>query len=106
MSCAKERIVCEIPEKAKADLKIALHRDNLTQAMFFSAVVEAYNSRDQNFMTWFETARAELSRNKSRQRVLKREEAAANENMKKFGFNQNEIESIFDIIAEERGDKM
>jgi len=106
MSHAKERIVCEISEKAKADLKIALHRDNLTQAMFFSAVVEAYNKRDQNFMAWFEPARAGISKNKSRQRMLKREEVAANENMKKFGFDQNEIESIFDIIAEERGDKM
>jgi len=99
---AKERIVITISEKAKADLKIGLHRDNLTQAMFFAAVVKAYNSCDESFMAWYADARGDLNKNKSRQKSLRKEELTAAKNIKKFGLNKDELENIFDIIAEER----
>jgi hypothetical protein len=102
----KERVIFEVAEKAKADLKIALHRDGLTQTMFFNAVVAAYNEHDENFLAWFEIARGKITKNKSRQKMLGREEATAAQNMKKFGFNKDELEDIFDIIAEERGEQL
>lgn len=105
MQTPKERVIFEVAEKAKADLKIALHRDNLTQAMFFNTVVAAYNERDESFMAWFEEARGKITNNKSRQKMLSREEKTAVENMKKFGFNKDELEDIFDIIAVERGEQ-
>ena len=106
MQQPKERVIFEVAEKAKADLKIALHRDGLTQTMFFNAVVAAYNEHDENFLAWFEIARGKITKNKSRQKMLGREEATAAQNMKKFGFNKDELEDIFDIIAEERGEQL
>ncbi len=38
--------------------------------------------------------------------MLGKEEATAAQNMKKFGFNKDELEDIFDIIAEERGEQL
>ena len=98
MQPPKERVIFEVAEKAKADLKIALHRDGLTQTMFFNAVVAAYNEHDENFLAWFEIARGKITKNKSRQKMLGKEE--------KFGFNKDELEDIFDIIAEERGEQL
>ena len=106
MQQPKERVIFEVAEKAKADLKIALHRDGLTQTMFFNAVVAAYNEHDENFLAWFEIARGKITKNKSRQKMLGKEEATAAQNMKKFGFNKDELEDIFDIIAEERGEQL
>ena len=106
MQPPKERVIFEVAEKAKADLKIALHRDGLTQTMFFNAVVTAYNEHDESFLAWFEIARGKITKNKSRQKMLGKEEATAAQNMKKFGFNKDELEDIFDIIAEERGEQL
>jgi uncharacterized protein (UPF0216 family) len=74
--------------------------------MFFNAVVAAYNERDENFMVWFNPTRGKITKNKSRQKMLSREESVAAENMKKFGFNKDELEDIFDIIAEEREEQV
>ena len=90
------------PERHKVDLKIKLHRDGLTQTMFFNSIVSAYINDDPLFHKWFSNERHSMGTSKSRQAVLTREEAAALGNMRKFGFDDREIESIFDLIAKER----
>ena len=70
--------------------------------MFFNSVVEAYNNDDPLFLQWFANARKNLKVSKSRQTLLAKEEHKAADNLKKFGFNDAEIDNIFDLIAEER----
>ncbi len=97
-----DRVVFSTLEDTKVKLKIKLHRDSLTQALFFNSVIEAYINDDADFLRWFASARQSLKVSKSRRTMLAREERGAAENLKKFGFNEAEIDNIFDIIAEER----
>ena len=98
----KEKVIFSLPEKKKVDLKIKLHRESLTQTLFFSAIVDAYIEDDPAFVTWLEKSRPRLNISKARQKLLAKEEDTAAENMKKFGFNKDELQNIFDLIAEER----
>ena len=106
MSNAKEKIIFSLPTRQKVDFKIRLHREGITQTMFFNAVVDAYNRLDEDFLSWYAKAREQMSENKARQKILRKEENIAINNMKKFGFNDGEIESIYDLISEEKGEQM
>ena len=96
-----ERIVFNTDERKKAELKIKLHRDGLTQARFFNAVLDAYTTSSPLFMEWFAAARTALINNKTRDRVLQREERHAHRQLKDFGITDADRENIFDLIAEE-----
>ena len=106
MTYTREKIIFSLSAKEKVDFKIRLHREGITQTMFFNAVVSAYNSLDEDFMLWYAKAREQLFKNKARQKILRKEESIAINNMKKFGFNEGEIEDIYDLIAEEKGEQM
>jgi len=106
MKCTKERTTFSLPIKEKVNLKIRLHREGITQAMFFNAVVTAYNELDEDFMLWYTKAREQLINNKARRKTLRKEENTAIDNVKKFGFNKGEIDDIYDLIAEEKGEQM
>mgnify|MGYP001226440965 CR=1 FL=1 len=96
-----DRVVFTISERDKVELKIKLHREGITQAMFFNSIVTAYINNDSTFYEWFRIARDDMNYSKARQALLNKEELTARNNMKKFGFNSNEVENIFDLIAEE-----
>jgi hypothetical protein len=106
MSDTKEKIIFSISAKQKVDFKIRLHREGITQTMFFSAVISGYNELDEDFMLWYTKARKRINKNKARQKILRKEEDAAINNMKKFGLNKGEIESIYDLIADEKGEQL
>jgi len=106
IECTRERVVFSISTKQKIDFKIRLHREGITQSMFFSTIVHAYNESDEDFMLWYKKVSEKMSNNKTRQKILRKEEAAAMDNMKKFGLNKGEIDDIYDIIAEEKGEQM
>ena len=106
MTRAREKIIFSLPAKEKVDFKIRLHRDGITQTMFFNAVVSAYNDLDEDFMLWYAKTRAQVVKNKAKQKILRKEENTAIDNMKKFGFNEGELQDIYDLIAEEKGDQM
>ena len=99
---SKEKVIFSLPEKKKVDLKIKLHRESLTQSLFFSAIVDAYIEDDPAFISWLDKARPQFDISKARQRLLAKEEDAAAETMEKFGFSKGELRNIFDLIAEER----
>ena len=98
----KEKVIFSLLEKKKVDLKIKLHRESLTQSLFFSAIVDAYIEDDPAFVAWLEKSRPQFKISKARQKLLAKEENTAAENMKKFGFNKDELQSIFDLIVKER----
>jgi len=104
MSSAKsDRVIFETTEGLKAAFKIKLHRDGLTQVMFFNSIVQAYVNDEPALLEWVQETRASLIKNKSRSNKLIREENAAAMTASDFGLTDSDIENIFDIIAEEMG---
>jgi len=98
-----EKVQFYLSEKDKADLKIKLYSDGMTQSGFFAGVAKAYLSGDHVFYDWFARFRNQESDlgGKRKKAIVEKEEENARQTMKKFGFDQEEIESIFDLIEKE-----
>ena len=88
-------------DKRHADLKIRLQYDGLKQNEFFRAVVTAYLEKEEDFMKFIDKYREEnetMDKTKLRkQNKIKKQEK---ELKTKFSLNDNEIESIFDMLEE------
>ena len=99
-----ERVVFTTNEKLKAELKIKLHRDDMSQVRFFNGVISAYLNEQEDFLNWFSRYRAESNSHHSRSKrnLLEKEERDAKLNVTKFGLDEDDIESIFDLIEQSR----
>ena len=101
-----EKITFYDTEKRKAELKIKLHGDGLSQAHFFRSVIEAYISEDGDFMGWFE--HYFVNNSKIKNKAIKNKTLQQKQNAKKveaaFNLNSDEIENIFDLLEQEHPD--
>jgi len=85
-----------------AELKIRLERENLTQADFFRACVSGMSDNDKDLMKFIRRYKEEKSIGRKRDiKITKKEDEQADDIMAKFGIKDDELESIFDLIAEE-----
>jgi hypothetical protein len=85
-----------------AQLKIRLERENLTQADFFRACITGMSDNDKDLMKFIRKYKDE--NNIGRKRDLKvsiKEDEQSEDLMTKFGIKDDELENIFDLIAEE-----
>ena len=98
----EERIVFFTDEKTKADLKIKLYREGVTQTKFFNAVLEAYVRGDEMFMEWYTEERRALIKSKARRTRLYKEENMAENIAAAYALGEEEVENIFDLIAQEQ----
>jgi len=97
----KKMMFWESP-KRQADLKIRLQFDGFTQSHFFRALITGYldkNDHILNFLDEYKEKNRSQGINKRNQikKVLKDNK----QTREKFALNENEVEDIFDIIAEE-----
>ena len=101
-----EKISFYEKDKRKADLKLKLHSDGLSQAAFFRGVAEAYVTSDGLFMEWFRRFREQNSKIQSKAKNAKTEklEKKGEQVMSKFGISTTEVEDIFDLIEREYTD--
>ena len=90
-------------DKRYADLRIRLHYDGLRQGEFFRSLVIGYLERDEDLIRFLEKVKKEVGRysNSKRRKVQKTDEKRL-EVVKKFALSEDEIESIFDLLEEER----
>tara|TARA_B100000131_G_scaffold272323_1_gene273182 strand:- start:311 stop:628 length:318 start_codon:yes stop_codon:yes gene_type:complete len=101
----KKRIAFNDTDTRHAQLRVQLERDGLTQAEFFRAYISAYLDKNENIMTFITDYK--LDNNKGQRRSLKiiqKEEEKRGRLMTKFGIGDEELENIFDLIAEEHPD--
>jgi len=101
----KKRIVFDDTDTRHARLRVQLERDGLTQAEFFRAYISAYLDKDDNIMTFIMDYK--LHNNKGQKRsikIIQKEEQVREQLMSKFGIGDDELENIFDLIAEEHPD--
>jgi len=101
---SEQKVVFMTEEKLKAEFKIKLHRDDMSQVQFFNGVIAAYLNEHEDFLNWFSQYRAESNSHRSRgkRHLLEKEEQLARANISKFGLDENDIESIFDLIEQSR----
>ena len=85
-----------------AQLKIRLERENISQADFFRACVSGMSDNDKDLMSFIRRYKDENNIGRKRDiKITKKEDEQADDLMAKFGIKDDELESIFDLIAEE-----
>jgi hypothetical protein len=97
----KKMMFWESP-KRQADLKIRLGLDGFTQSHFFRAIITGYLEKNGHIINYIDEYK-EKNRTQGvvKRKLIKKSLNNAKEIENKFALNENEIEDIFDIIAEE-----
>ena len=101
----RKKIMFYETEKLQADFRIRLRYDGMNQSHFFRAMITGYLEKDPDLLLY-------LDKHKSRYQVqgikkrdtMRRMYKDGDETKKQFGLNENEIDNIFDLIAEEHPD--
>jgi hypothetical protein len=92
-------------DKRAAELIIRLKHDGLTKTKFFRAILTGYLERDAAFISFIERIKEETgSQSKVKSTKVKKLEEKGNETKNKFGLNEGDIQSIFDILEKEHPD--
>lgn len=97
----KKMMFWESP-KRQADLRIRLQLDGFTQSHFFRSIITGYLENNEHIVKYLDEYKSknQLQGLEKRRRIKK--DLREQENIKKqFALNDNDIEDIFDIIAEE-----
>ena len=85
-----------------AQLKIRLERENISQAEFFRACITGMSDNDKDLMKFIRRYKEENNVGRKRDsKVATEEDEEAEDLMLKFGIKDDELENIFDLIAEE-----
>ena len=97
-----KKICFEELDKRHADLKIRLHADAIKQGEFFRLMVSGYLEGDERVINFIEDHREKKSiQSKDKRAKTKKLRDAGKNVTSKFALDKGEIESIFDLIAEE-----
>jgi succinate dehydrogenase flavin-adding protein (antitoxin of CptAB toxin-antitoxin module) len=105
MSEVKKKVQFVDTDIRHAQLRIQLEREDLTQAEFFRACLTGMIENDTTFMSYIRKYKGKKNIGQKRSaKVLEKEDQASDDLMKKFGIKDDELENIFDLIAEEHPD--
>jgi len=97
-----KKVVFYDSDKRHAELKIRLKHDSLTQAEFFRALITGYLNKDQNVLSFLD--KYILDKGKQTGAKLSKNRKLIDDGREveiKFALSNDEIEDIFDILAEE-----
>jgi len=82
-------------DKRSADLMIRLKHDGLTKTKFFREILTGYLERDHAIVDFIERMKGTTgSQSKKQSKIVKDLEVKGQENKKKFGLKDEEIENI------------
>tara|TARA_A100001391_G_scaffold100522_1_gene66809 strand:- start:1642 stop:1986 length:345 start_codon:yes stop_codon:yes gene_type:complete len=91
--------------KSHADFKVRLMYDGLTQGAFFRLLMHGYIQQDENIMNFIDTFKEKYKIQKLSQiKKSKRLVADGRKSAKDFALDPEELQSIFDLIAQEHPD--
>ena len=95
-----KKICFEETDKRHVDLRIRLHADGIKQGEFFRAMITGYIEKDSDLLNFLDKhkTQSKVKSDKVR-RIIKKGE----ETKRVFGLDEEEIEDIFDIIANTLG---
>jgi len=99
----EKRVVFTDTDVRHAQLKIRLQHDEITQADFFRAMITGYLENDGRIVKYIANYKEKhgIQNKKKRVRVVEDIEERGEHLLEKFGIKDDELNGIFDIIAEE-----
>ena len=101
----KKKIVFDDTDIRHAQLKLRLQHDGLSQAEFFRCMVTGYINKDITLLQYVQDYKASKNvQSKKKRKQIQKDIQAGEDLMAKFGIKDDELESIFDLIAEEHPD--
>ncbi len=97
----KKMMFWESP-KRQASLRVRLQYDGFTQSHFFRAIITGYLEKDEDLLKYLDGYKSRhQSQGTAKRNHIKKNIAMGKQTEDKFALNENEVEDIFDIIAEE-----
>ena len=91
--------------KSHADLKIRLIYDELSQGALFRILMHGYIQQDENVMTFIDNFKQKYGiQRKNLLNKSKNLRAQGRQSTEEFALNPDELENIFDLIAQEHPD--
>ena len=102
MAEKKTKVMFTVSERTKADFKLQLQYDSLTQVKFFRALMEGYINKDPELMVYINKFKKDnsIQNNPQRKKIVSNiKEASAVKS--KFALGDEEVENIFDILEKE-----
>ena len=88
-----------------AQLRIRLDYDGFSQSEFFRCLVTGYLNKDKDLMQYVERYKQENRiQSKRNLKYIEKDNKISDGLMGQFGIKDNELEDIFDLIAEEHPD--
>jgi len=105
MTEPKAKIMFTVTERTKADFKLQLQYDSLTQVKFFRSIMEGYINKDSDLITYINKFKKQnsIQNNVQRNRIMTNIKKAS-ETKNKFALGDDEVENIFDILEKEHPD--
>lgn len=105
MTEKKVKIMFSVSERTKADFKIRLQYDSMTQVKFFNSIMEGYLEKDEDLMRYMNKFKKNNSIQNNEQRTkIEKNIQKAKETKSKFSLGDEEVENIFDILEQEHPD--
>ncbi len=101
--CGKstKRIVFTDTDHRHAQLLIRLRHDGMTQAQFFRSIITGYIEGDVHICQFINQTKPQSLKRKAKS---KKDVAKGQKTVAELGLDENQIENIFDLIAEEHPD--
>lgn len=97
-----KKIVFYESDKRCADLKIALDRDHLSQALFFRYIIQGYIDGDKNILAFIDKIKTKkLKMPKTWERASRVKRQLSEKQMRDLNLSDDELISIFDMIEED-----
>jgi len=101
----KKKIVFDDTDIRHAQLKVRLQHDGLSQAEFFRCMITGYINKDETLLQYVQDYKASKNiQSKKKRKKSQKDIQIGDDLMAKFGFKDDELENIFDLIAEEHPD--
>ena len=102
MAEKKTKVMFTVSERTKADFKLQLQYDSLTQVKFFRALMEGYINKDPELMVYINKFKKSnsIQNNPQRKKTMTNiKEAKITKT--RFALGDEEVENIFDILEKE-----
>tara|TARA_Y100000004_G_C8752871_1_gene343186 strand:- start:48 stop:374 length:327 start_codon:yes stop_codon:yes gene_type:complete len=101
----EKKIVFSDTHIRHAQLKVRLDYDGLSQAEFFRSIVTGYLNKDKDLIGYIQSYKSDKGiQSKRNIKYAVEDDSKSDELLAKFGIKSEELEDIFDMIAEEHPD--
>lgn len=93
-----KRIVFTDTDHRHAQLLVRLRTDGMKQSQFFRSLITGYINQDERIVSFFDEIKDQSIKRKDKSNKLRK---SGKELINSTGFSNDQIDNIFDMIAEE-----